>query len=214
MRNKLPNNDPIRDKKPEKDKNFRWRRALKTLFIWVILFFGALYVVQVFNLKKTREVEIAFTEYRKFLDEDLIKEAVIEENDLHGVLKYEKTIPRDGRELAVSHFRTTLPFIDRDMVAEWEAKGVPFEFRKKSVEWVGYLFGMFPWILLIVLYVVFLRRFQGGGGNKGIFSFGKSRARLLTENTSKVTFKDVAGADEAKQELTEGIEFLHSPEKF
>jgi cell division protease FtsH len=71
-----------------------------------------------------------------------------------------------------------------------------------------------PWLILIILYFIFARRLQGGGGNRGIFSFGKSRAKLVTEDKTKVTFADVAGADEAKQELQEIIEFLKDPGKF
>jgi len=100
------------------------------------------------------------------------------------------------------------------MVTEWDELGLRYEFRKKTTEWWGYLISMLPWILIIFLYIFFLRRMQGGGGAKGIFSFGKSRARLLSENLPKVTFQDVAGADEAKQELQEVIEFLRSPDKF
>ncbi|MFQ5631224.1 MAG: ATP-dependent zinc metalloprotease FtsH, partial [bacterium] len=79
----------------------------------------------------------------------------------------------------------------------------------------GYLLQLLPWILLAGIWLFFLRRMQGGGGGaRGIFNFGRSRARLLTENRPRSTFDDVAGADEAKQELREIIEFLKEPEKF
>lgn len=75
--------------------------------------------------------------------------------------------------------------------------------------------GALPWILIIVFWIIIMRRMQAGaGGSKNIFSFGKSKAKLLSESATKVTFQDVAGADEAKEELSEIIEFLKTPAKF
>jgi cell division protease FtsH len=80
---------------------------------------------------------------------------------------------------------------------------------------IGPLISALPWIIIIVFWIIVMRRMQGqAGGTKGIFSFGKSRAKMLTENQTRVTFKDVAGADEAKYELEEIIEFLREPSKF
>ena len=202
------------DKPRDKDGNFQWKRATKTLLFWILLFLGAVYIVHVFNLRKPKEIELSYSEYRQFLENGSIEKANIEEQEFHGILKYEETIIREGRMQPFQRFKTTLPFVDREMVTEWDNMGLRYEFKKKATEWWGYLISMLPWLLLIFLYLFFLRRLQGGGGTKGIFSFGKSRAKLLAENRTKVTFEDVAGADEAKQELTEVIEFLKAPEKF
>jgi cell division protease FtsH len=205
-------NDNRMDK--PRDQNFQWKRATKTLLFWILLFLGAVYIVHIFNLRKPKEVQITYNEYKQFLTNGSIERANIEDEEFHGILKYEETIIRSGRPLKFDRFKTTLPFVDRDMVSEWDEAGLRYEFKKRSTQWWGYLISMLPWLLIIFLYLFFLRRLQGGGGTKGIFSFGKSRAKLLTENRTKVTFQDVAGADEAKQELTEVIEFLKAPEKF
>ncbi len=205
---------PEKMKDPSKDGNLRWKKTTKTLFLWIVLFLAAIYLVQIFNLRRPKEVEVSFSEYLRFLDEQAIEHASIQEQEFHGVLKFEKNLMINGKETKVTHFRTTLPFIDRDMITQWDKIGLVYEFRKKSNEWWGYILSMIPWLLLLLLYLLFLRKLQGGGSTKGIFSFGKSRAHLLTENVSKVTFEDVAGADEAKQELREIIEFLKAPEKF
>jgi cell division protease FtsH len=86
---------------------------------------------------------------------------------------------------------------------------------KEDSAWYNMLVGFLPWVLLIGIWLIIFRRMQaGGGGPKGLFSFGKSRAKLLSEGSTKVTFEDVAGADEAKIELQEIIEFLKDPAKF
>ena len=86
----------------------------------------------------------------------------------------------------------------------------------KGLNWGGILLSIAPWGILIFVWLFMLRQMQGGGagGPKGIFSFGKSRAKLLTDERPKVTFADVAGADEAKEELSEIIDFLKDPGKF
>ena len=200
--------------RPQKDDNFQWKRATRTLVFWILLLLGTVYLVQVFNVRRHKEVEVTYSEYRQFLENGSIEKASIQEQEFHGVLKYEETVARDTKMLTFNRFKTTLPFVDREMIDEWNELGLQYEFERKSSEWWGYLLSMLPWLLIIFLYLFFLRRLQGGGGAKGIFSFGKSRAKLLTENRTKVTFEDVAGADEAKQELEEVIEFLKAPDKF
>lgn len=194
---------------------FHWKRLTRNLLFWILLFLGTVYIVQIFNIQKSREVEISFSDYERYLRNESIESAYIQNSEFHGVLKQEENILLEGNMVKIRRFKALLPFVDRDMIEEWNRQGISYEFKQKGNEWLGYLFSMLPWLLLILFYVYFLRRMQGGGGgSKGIFSFGKSRARLLTETLNKVTFKDVAGADEAKQELSEIIDFLKEPEKF
>jgi cell division protease FtsH len=202
-------------KKPDSPDGgqFRWKRATKTLLFWILLFLAAIWLVQTFSPGKAKEVEVNYIpEFIQLLESDLITKAYVEEKIFHGELK-EKAY-RNSRWADVDRIKCKLPFIDREMVKSWQEKGLEVEFKSKGSEWWGYLVSFLPWILLIFIYWFFFRRIQSGGGNKGIFTFGKSRARLLTENHPRVTFEDVAGADEAKEELREVIEFLKSPEKF
>ncbi len=207
----------MENKKPEspKDGNLQWKKWTRVLIWWVLVFLAVVWIINIFNLRKSKEVEITFSEYNQFLNNDAIEKAIVQNLDFHGVLKYEETLIRDGNPLQFKQFKTVLPFKDREMIDHWNELGVQVQFREKSSEWTSILVQMImPTLVVIFLYLFIMRRLQGGGGTKGIFSFGKSRARLLSENRIKVTFQDVAGADEAKQELFEVIEFLKAPEKF
>jgi cell division protease FtsH len=100
------------------------------------------------------------------------------------------------------------------MIAEWDSLQIDYQFREKTTSWLGILLStLLPWIVFIAIWIYFMRRMQGGG-TKGVFSFGKSKAKLSMEGKPRVTFDDVAGCDEAKEELQEVIAFLRDPKKF
>ena len=120
------------------------------------------------------------------------------------------------KEIEVKEISVYLPEpIIKDQEAIWKAKGINYSFDKESNEWLNVILGFIPWVIIIAVWLLIMRRMQGSaGGTRGIFSFGKSKAKLITQSGHKVTFKDVAGADEAKMELQEIIEFLKEPTKF
>lgn len=133
-------------------------------------------------------------------------------NEAQALLDRVKTFERDHQN--INYFYVFLPEEPTTQIGErWEQHIPNFKFKPNSTQWYQFLINLSPWILAIAIWVFIMRRMQAGG-TKGIFSFGKSRAKMVTENHPKVTFEDVAGADEAKQELHEIIEFLKEPEKF
>ena len=207
-------------KKPE--DNFDWSKIIRMVLGWGAVIVAAVIVMQLVRTDQKNYVEIPFDAYERLLNEaDKIKEAKIiksDVNDYHfdAELTKKTTINIDGKPKEVSAISVYIPEpIIKDQEAIWKAKGIVYSFEKESNEWLNIIIGFLPWILIIAVWVIIMRRMQGqGGGSRGIFSFGKSKAKMITQSGQKFTFKDVAGADEAKIELQEVIEFLKEPTKF
>ncbi len=202
------------NKQPKRDENFQWRKATRTLTFWLIIIIVSIWISDRFSLEEKSAKEITYSKFVEHLENKQIEEAVVEGKEFLGQL-YDNASALNEELVDYRSFKVTLPEAPtEETAAKWiQDYGVAVEFREMSNDWWSYLFNLLPWILFGVFGIFILRRMQGGGP-KGIFSFGKSRAKLTTENQSKVTFADVAGADEAKQELREIIEFLKDPDKF
>ena len=203
---KKTNNENKKNEKLE----FQWKKAGKTSFIWITIILVTVYFSSVLSENRNNEVEIEFTEYKSYLNEGAIKKAVIINKTFYGEFKDNQTIDTPlGIRDDITKFRLTMPFIDREITEEWDVAGLEYTFQEKSIDWTGYFLNMLPWILLIGFWFFMLRRMQGGAGGMGnIFKFGKSKASLWTSDQPRVTFKDVAGCEEAKEELKEVIEYL------
>lgn len=192
-----------RKRKPQPDDKFEWRKATRTLTFWILIIIGSWIIFRQLNLSEKPEKDTTYTDYRRYLESEQIASAEIIDHEFHGKLKNNE-----------GFIITTLPLIDREMLAEWDSMGIDYQFKEKTTSWLGYLItSILPWVIIIGFWIFFMRRMQGGGA-KGVFSFGKSRAKLMVESKLRITFKDVAGCDEAKEELREVIEFLRDPKKF
>jgi len=218
MSTKKPNN-----KNTNKNSNddFNWNRVFKIVLGWSAILIGFFLIMIYTKGADGKYSELKYDQYMKFLNEKKIESAIIKKSDNNyeflGKLKTPESINVANRTITIDRFSVLLPYtnIDDNVVKAWNDSGVQFSIEKDDGGWLAPLLGALPWILIIVFWIVIMRRMQSGaGGSKNIFSFGKSKAKLLSESAIKVTFDDVAGADEAKEELSEIIEFLKTPAKF
>jgi cell division protease FtsH len=213
--------EPKKDNKNKGNEDFNWNRVFKIVLGWSAILVAFFLIMIYTKTSDTDGVEIPFDQYQKFLSEKKIDNAVIKKSDnnyeFYGKLRTAEAILINSKTITVDKFNLFLPYtnIDDNIIKNWNENIRSYNIEKHEVGWLGPFLGALPWILIIVVWIIFMRRMQNGaGGTKGIFSFGKSKAKMLSANATKVTFEDVAGADEAKTELTEIIEFLRSPTKF
>jgi cell division protease FtsH len=173
--------------------------------VWVVI---ALVLFTVFRQFDGRTMTAGATPipYSDFLDEvkaGQIREATIEDRNIVATTQ-------DGRRI-----RTAVTYLDRGLIGDLIDNGVKFDVKQPDEQ--GFLsqvfISWFPMLLLIGVWIFFMRQMQGGGKG-GAFSFGRSKARMLDEASNNVTFADVAGCDEAKEEVQELVDFLRDPTKF
>jgi len=201
-----------RDNDPGKRPS-RVARVTRGASFWILIFLVPLLVLQVFN--PNRQQQSAELDYRpQFLSQleagNIESVTVVGSNRIEGTLR--TPIIVDDRQ--VQAFTTTLPFENStdELQAQLIAQDVTIRAEDPKQNWWFILLQALPWLLIIGFWFFMLRQMQAGGSKA--FQFGKSKARLLSGDTPKVTFADVAGADEAKEELQEIIEFLKDPQKF
>ena len=177
----------------------------KNLVLWIVI---ALVLMSVFNNFGPRRSNAKSVEYSKFVTDvrqGRVQKVVIEGKNIQGRL-------RGGEP-----FSTYTPESDnRSLIGELLDNGVQIDARPPEQQGLlmQIFISWFPMLLLIGVWIFFMRQMQGGGGGRGALSFGKSRARLLGEDQVKVTFSDVAGVEEAKEEVSELVDFLRDPGKF
>jgi cell division protease FtsH len=176
-------------------------RSSKHIALWLVLALVLFGMFSVFNKQYRREPEIVFSEFMGSVERGDVREVVIQGHHIQG--KY-----KNGEQFK------TFALDDPELVKSLRAKGVKIAAKPEdqSPWYVVLLLNWLPMLLLMGVWIFFMRQVQVGGGKA--MSFGKSRARLLTENQHRVTFSDVAGVDEAKDDLQEIIAFLKDPKKF
>ena len=154
--------------------------------------------------------------FQEYIERGIVESGKITGRSFKGQFREPLIIETDGmgEPKQYSHFITVLPEVTNDMTKVWQEKGVICSFEEQTADLVDYLIQFSPWLLIIFFWFFLMRKMQGVGGQNGIFNFAKSRAKIISPDTPKTTFKDVAGCDEAKVELQEIVEFLKHSAKY
>jgi len=182
--------------------------TLKTLFLWMAIFVVVILLWNTFQRSKTSHTDLTYSAFMNDVRGGKVSEVtIIGEQDLNGKFK------GGAQHAEGEEFKVVLPKEHPDLIRELDQAGVVISAEKpRDNPLIAVLFTWAPVLLIVALWIFFMRQMQTGG-NKAL-SFGKSKAKLLNTTGKKVTFKDVAGVEEAKEELQEIVEFLKEPQKF
>ena len=199
------------DQGPQRgDQDNRWARHSKTIAGWVIVVLFSILVIQFVQGRQEAMAEFTYTELLSQLESGNVHSVTIYDGRrVEGQLV--APVSRDGQDLI--NFEVTLP-VENDpyLMEQLRERGVTLDGDREQTGWGTFIIGALPWLLFIAFWIWIFRTMQSGGNRA--FQFGRSKAKLISPDTPKVTFNDVAGADEAKEELQEIIEFLKDPQKF
>jgi cell division protease FtsH len=187
-----------------------WGGRSKTAALYIVLALLAVALVQMMNGQRRALEEFTFTEFSRQLEAgNVASVTVFDGKQLEG--EFRAPVAVDGRQ--ARNFSVLLPIANsEEVLGRLEDAGVVIRAKQPRTGFTSILISALPWLVIIGIWFFLFRQLQAGGNRA--FSFGKSRAKLLTPDTPKLTFADVAGADEAKVELQEIIEFLKDPQKF
>ncbi len=212
----LPPRQPGRDTKPDGSRQSPgFRGAGRSLMFWIALALAVIVIYSYMSSFTSDQAEITYSEFIAQLNNGNIAEVTFKDRELQGLLREPASFESAQRTQAVAKFKTRIPFPDYnyELVNQLQGQNVRIIAETDSAM-LGYILAAAPWIIIVLVWLFFIRQMQGASGPKGLFSFGKSKAKLLTDERPKVTFKDVAGVVEAKEELVEIIDFLKEPGKF
>ena len=198
--------DPLRTP----DDGSKITRVSRTGAFWLLLVLLAALLVQLMRGQEDAAIEFTYTEFRTQLEADNILEVtVVESRRIEGELRAPRM--EEGREF--QKFTTMLPGeISAELLADLEQHDVEISGQLETRGWGTLLVGFLPWVLFIAFWIWIFRTMQGGGNRA--FQFGRSKAKMISPEAPKVTFTDIAGAEEAKNELEEVIDFLKDPQRF
>jgi len=208
---------PEKKKKNKKKlpNNKIWKTVGGNIIIWILIIIMSVTALQIFSTDNDPK-QITYSEFKGYLDSGKVESAEIIGRTFNGQFKeieiFENEVTTEPKEY--SSFVTILPEVSIEMTKRWDENNLKYEFKDQTFGLTDYLIQFSPWLLIILFWFFLMRKMQGGGGQSGIFNFAKSRAKIISPDTPKTSFREVAGCEEAKVELQEIVEFLKHPNKF
>ena len=197
--------EPLRPEEPDN----RLGRISKNAAFLMMMVVMLIFAIRIVGSQDQAVADLTYTEFRQHVEADRLDNVTFRDRAVEGELR--QPARKDGQEY--THFRSRLPGEVSDaFIDELLALGVAVDAEATERGIGTYLLSVLPWLLFIAFWIWIFRTMQGGGNRA--FQFGRSKAKMISPDTPKVTFADVAGADEAKEELQEIIEFLKDPAKF
>jgi len=179
------------------------------VFIWLLIIVIVWLAFNLFNIRTTK-INIDYSRFLEEVEKGNIESIILIDKEVNGTFR-EPIALNEGEKRRYKEFKTYLPFPDPKIIEKLVKSKTEVIARPPS-NISNIILGIIPWLFFIFLMTLFFRRVASGQDRA--FTFGKSRAKILNESKPKVTFEDVAGVDEAKEELKEVIEFLKAPAKF
>jgi len=201
-----------------KKKNKMNKKIIKNLggnfILWILIIIISLTVLQ-YVTTNTKTINISYKTFHDIINSQNknVNNILIEGRKSYGTCSPECFNPENNEQ--ITNFTVTIPEVNNEIVDKLIALGINVEIKDKTMKFVDYIMQLSPWILIILFWFILMRRMQGGmGGQSGIFSFSKSKAKIVSPNKPKILFKDVAGCEEAKTELQEIVDFLKKSKKY
>ena len=185
------------------------------LIVWIVLFLLVFVVASLLSSNQELRLKLSYTEFLKSVEEGKVEKVHFKGHKIIGTFTSPYSVPLDGRRtrrLEYDQFTVVIPYDDPDLPKMLAKKGIEVTSEEEKSGFWTIALNILPWLLIPLLYFVFIRQMRGA--QQGIFSFAKSRAKRFVQTKNRVTFDDVAGCEEPKEELREVIEFLKNPQRF
>ncbi|MFA6472843.1 MAG: ATP-dependent metallopeptidase FtsH/Yme1/Tma family protein, partial [Candidatus Latescibacterota bacterium] len=206
--------DLLRKKRPSAGANppgKGWSLGHRLAFLFLLVLLGVFLWKQM-NSQTSNYAKVSYTQFDNLVaNKKITKIKIHEGGSLEAKLSESMKLGKPGDTNNYEGVITQVGVFDQAFLKGLVSQGIEVSIEAEKT-WVNIMISFLPWVMILGLWLFFLRQMQGGP--KGVFSFGKSKAKLIAENSTKITFADVAGVNEAKEELQEIIDFLKDPRKF